>query len=88
MLNRAEESLGDFASLRDLTIGGSVGLVSVPSGSYGRFAANGNAGFVLGVAGAAEPVLYELESLTLGGLSRLEIIGPVVLTVRGNVILS
>ncbi len=78
-LNKAGQSAGDFATLRNLTLNGNVGSVTVPSGVYGHFTANGNGSLVLGVAGANEPAVYELQSLTLNGNASLQIVGPVKL---------
>jgi hypothetical protein len=79
----AGQSIGDPATLRDLTLNGNAGQVTVPPGTYGNFTANGGGGFNLGVAGAASPAIYNLQRLNLNGQSRLDIIGPVILTV-GN----
>lgn len=82
------QNAGNFHTLRNLTLIGSVGLVSVPPGSYGSFSAVGNCGFVLGVPGATEPAIYNLQSLLINplfGTARLKIVGPVILTVNSTV---
>jgi hypothetical protein len=82
------QSPGNFHTLRNLTLLGNVGLVTVPPGSYGSFTAIGNCGFVLGVAGATEPAVYNLQSLLINpliGTARLKIVGPVILTVNNTV---
>ncbi len=79
-LNSSTQSAGDFVTLRDLTLDGNVGMVAVPPGTYRRFTANGNTGFIFGVAGSSQPAVYNLNSLTLNGASQLQIAGPVVLT--------
>jgi hypothetical protein len=83
-LNQAGQSAGDFATLRNLTLNSNVGLIAVPPGTYGSFAANSGSGFVLGVAGAIEPAIYNLQNLTLNGGSRIEIAGPVIFTLAGG----
>jgi endo-1,4-beta-xylanase len=88
VLNSPGQDPGDFATLRNLTLNGNVGRVAVPAGVYGSFTANGDSGFVLGVAGAIEAAVYELQSLTLNGGSRLEVVGPVVLKVGSGVTLN
>ena len=55
VLNGPGQSPGDFATLRNLTLNGGAGTVAVPPGTYGRFIANGSAGFVLGVAEERRP---------------------------------
>jgi len=87
-LNKSGQSVGDFATLRNLTLKDGVGLVAVPAGTYGDFAANGSSGFVLGVAGATEPAIYHLQSLSLSGSSTLQIVGPVILTLANGATIS
>ncbi|HVX57017.1 MAG TPA: hypothetical protein VHA37_04755, partial [Candidatus Saccharimonadales bacterium] len=41
-LNNAGQSAGDFATLKNLTLNGNVGQVTVPAGVYGDFTANGS----------------------------------------------
>ena len=84
-LTDEDQSIGDPATLRHLTISGKAGAVAVPAGTYGRFSASGHTAFVLGVAGATVPSVYNLEELTMGGGSELRTVGPVKLTVKGNV---
>ena len=87
-LNKAGQSPGDFATLRNLTLNGNIGQVAVPPGSYGDFTVNGGSGLTLGVAGATAPSRYGLQRLTLNGSARLEIVGPVELTLAGAVTLN
>jgi RHS repeat-associated protein len=87
-LTRAGESAGDFATLRHLSLSGQAGAVSVPPGTYGKFNAGGHTAFVFGVSNSAQPTVYNLEELTLGGGSELRLAGPVVITVKNNVVLS
>ncbi|HWA27178.1 MAG TPA: MBG domain-containing protein, partial [Lacunisphaera sp.] len=81
-MNSASQSPGDFATLRNLTLSGSAGMVAVPSGTYGNFSASGNSGFILGVAGSTEPAVYNLQNLSVGGLPggapKLQVVGPVI----------
>lgn len=78
-LNKASQTVGDFATVRSLTLNGNAGSVAVPAGVYGSFTVNGDSSLVLGVAGASEPAVYELQSLTLNGKASLQIAGPVKL---------
>ncbi len=84
-LNSSSDSPGDFATLKNLTLNGNVGPITVPPGTYGEFTANGSSRFTLGVAGATTPVVYNFQRLTLSGNSRLEVVGPVVVTVLEDV---
>jgi hypothetical protein len=83
-LNNASQSPGDWATLRNLTLNGNAGVRTVPPGAYGDFTANGNAAFVLGVAGATQPAIYHFQRLTLNGQSKFEIVGPVIVTVANG----
>ena len=84
IINSAGQSIGDPATLRNLTLNGNVGQVTVPPGTYGNFTANGGSGLVLGVAGGLQAVNYNLQNLNLNGSSRLKVAGPVVLTVANG----
>ena len=83
-INQAGQSIGNPATLRDLTLNGNVGQVTVPPGTYGSFTVNGGSGVVLGVAGGFQAVNYGLQNLNLNGSSTLKIVGPVVLTVANG----
>ncbi len=83
-INSTGQGAGDFATLRDLTLNGNVGIVAVPPGTYGRFTANGGSNFQLGIAGATTPAVYNLQGLTLNGNRALEVVGPVVLTLASG----
>lgn len=82
-LNRSSDSPGSFSTIRDLTLNGSNIVINVPAGNYGSFTANGNNRLVLGVAGSSTPTVYNFKKLTLNGSSRLDIVGPVIVTVGG-----
>ena len=81
-LNNAGQSPGDFATLKDLTLNSGAGPMAVPPGAYGEFTANGSSSFTLGVAGATQPAVYSFQHLTLNGSSRLDVVGPVLITLR------
>ncbi len=83
-LNNSSQSVSDWAALRNLTLNGNVGAVSVPAGTYGNFTANGSSSFVLGVPGATQPAVYNLQALTLNGSSQIQVVGPVVLILGGQ----
>jgi hypothetical protein len=87
-LNSAGQSPGDFATLRNLTLNGNAGQVAVPAGTYGSLTANGSSSFVLGVAGATSPAVYNLQSLTLNGSSRITIAGPVIINLANGTSLN
>lgn len=80
VLNRPGDSAGDFSTLRDLTLNGAAGQVALPPGTYGSITVNGTSGLILGIAGGTEPAAYNLQALTLNGRCRIELAGPVVLT--------
>lgn len=86
-LNAANQSAGDWTTLRNLTLSGQAGAVTVPPGTYGAFTSGSHNAFVFGVANSTQPTTYNLESLTLTGGSELILNGPIVLTVKNTVTL-
>jgi MBG domain/Putative Ig domain len=88
VINNPSQSAGDFTTLRDLTLNSGAGQIAVPSGAYGAFTANGESGFILGVAGASEPAVYNLQSIVLNGTARLQIVGPVILKIAGSITIN
>jgi len=91
-LSTAGQSAGDFATLRNLSLSGTAGMISVPAGTYGSLIASGSTGFVLGVAGATEPAVYNLQSLSIGilpgGAPKLQVVGPVIINLANGVIVN
>jgi rhamnogalacturonan endolyase len=83
-LNAAGQSIGDLATLRNLTLNSNVGQVAVPPGTYGNFIANSGSGFTFGVAGATQPVTYNLTNFTLNSSSQLQIVSPVILVLANG----
>ena len=82
-LNNSSQAAGDFGTLKNLTLNGNVGPIAVPPGTYGNFTAN-SGGFLLGTAGATTPKVYHFQSLTLNGNSRLDVVGPVIVTLANG----
>ena len=78
------ESIGDFATLRNLTLNNTAGQRAILPGTYGSFTANSGSGFIIGVAGGTQPTVYNLSSLTLNSSSQLQLVGPVVLTISAG----
>jgi predicted extracellular nuclease len=87
-INTAGQSPGDFATIRDLTLNGNAGQLVLPAGTYGTLTANGSSSFVLGIAGATTPAIYNLRGLTLNGTSRLVIAGPVIINLANGTALN
>ncbi|HWA86119.1 MAG TPA: rhamnogalacturonan lyase B N-terminal domain-containing protein [Opitutus sp.] len=87
-LNSPNQSPGNFATLRNLTLNSDVGQVAVPTGTYGTFTANSGSGFTLGIAGATEPAVYHLQGLTLNSGATVQIVGPVILTLANGATLN
>jgi RHS repeat-associated protein len=87
-LNHPADSPGDFGTVRDLTINGTHGPVAVPPGTYRTYTANSGNTFVFGIAGSSQPAVYNLSRLTLNSGSRLQVVGPVLLTIATDVTLN
>jgi hypothetical protein len=83
-LTKSGESAGDFTTLRNLTLSGQAGAVFVPPGTYGRFTASGQTALVFGIANSQQPSVYNLSDLLLTGGSRLQLLGPVVITLANG----
>lgn len=84
-INSSSQAITNWAAVKNLTLNGNVGSRTVPPGSYGSFISNGNnSGFTLGVAGSTVPTVYAFESLTLNGQTKIELLGPVVITVKNG----
>jgi hypothetical protein len=84
-VNNPSDVIGDWATLRNLTLNSNAGQVAVPAGAYGDFTANGESGFTLGVAGSVLPSIYHFQRLTLNNQARIEIAGPVIVIVANSV---
>src|SRR5207249_2636603 len=83
-VSSAGQNLGNFATLRDLTLYSNTGSFNIPPGTYRRFTANSQSGFVFGVAGVSQPSVYNLEELTLNSNSWLQVVGPVVINLANR----
>ncbi|MEW6131397.1 MAG: RHS repeat-associated core domain-containing protein [Acidobacteriota bacterium] len=88
IINNSSQTIGDAATLRDLTINGNVGEIAVPPGTYRNFIANGSNRLVFGVAGSTTTSVYNLNALTLNGNAQLKVVSPVVLTVGTSLVLN
>lgn len=84
-VNSPGQSVGTWATVRNLTLNSNVGAYAVPAGTYGTFTANGGGSFVLGTAGATQASVYNFEDITLNSLANLTVVGPVVVNVANRV---
>lgn len=82
-LKNSSQSVGEWTTIRNLTLQSGVGQIAVPGGVYGDFKASGDSGFTLGVIGTSEPAVYHFQSLTLNSGAQLQVIGRVII-VLGN----
>ncbi len=83
-INTAGQSVGDWATLRNLTLNSNVGQYVVPAGTYGNFTANSGAGFTLGVAGATQPTVYNFQQITINSNARILVAGPVIVNLAAG----
>jgi len=84
VLNNSSQTVGDWGTLRNLTLNSNVGQIAVPAGTHGDFTANGGSGFTLGVAGAIEPSVYYFQHLTLNSQASVQVVGPVIVVVANS----
>ena len=75
--------IGNWNTIRDLTLNGGAPEIAVPPGTYGSFNANGGA-LVFGTAGSAAPAIYNLQSLNFNGNTDLKLAGPVIVNLRNG----
>ena len=83
-ISSAGQSIGEFVTLCNLTLYSSVGQVAIPPGTYGSFSANSGSGFILGIPGATQPAIYNLQGLTLNSGSQLQILGPTIINLAAG----
>lgn len=84
-INSPGQSVGTWATVRNLTLNSNVGSYAVPAGTYGNFTANSGTSFVLGTAGATQASVYNFEEMTLNSLANLGVVGPVIVNVANRV---
>jgi rhamnogalacturonan endolyase len=87
-LNRASDPIGDFATLRNLTLNGNAGTFVLPPGVYDTLTVNGGSTLVLGDATATDPVVYELQQLKLNGTATVQLVGPVIVKLANGLTLN
>jgi len=78
-------AVGNWATVKNVTLNSGSGNVTVPPGTYGTFTSNtsGGKGFVFGTAGQTK--VYNLQGLTLNSASRLTVLGSVVINIANAV---
>ena len=80
-------SIGDPATLRNLTLNGNVGTVSLPPGTYGNIIFNSsNNTLILGTAG--QNTTYNLQAITLNANTQIQLLGAVTLNVNNQINLN
>src|ERR1051326_6899481 len=87
-VNNGTDPIGDFATLRDLTLNGNAGLIAVPPGNYRDFKASSGTGFVFGIAGSTQPAVYNFNDLKLDGRSDLQLLGPAIITLANGLTIN
>jgi hypothetical protein len=87
-INNSTQSIGDFATLRNLTLNSNVGSKAIPPGTYGSFIVNSGSGLILGTAGSSQPTVYNFSALTLNSTSQVQIVGPVVITLGSGLTIN
>ena|GEM_PF-1077587 len=88
IISNPSQSVGDWATVRNLTLNGNVGQFGIPAGAYGTFAVSGNSSLILGSPGAIRPSIYYFQQLTLNSGAQVQIAGPVLIVVENSCSLS
>ncbi len=82
VLQKSSDDPGDFSTILDLTVKGNAGNCSVPPGNYGIFKVQGGNGLIFGISGSSIPSVYNFQELHLSGNSRIDVVGPVCITLN------
>ena len=80
-LSNSRQSLGDPATIRDLTVSGNFGALSLPPGEYRNVTLSGKCSLRLGIPGSTQPAAYNFRSMTATGQAPIEAVGPVLVHV-------
>jgi hypothetical protein len=84
-LSAANQSAGNWATVRDLKLEGVAGNVTVPAGTYRNFTVASGTRIVLGIAGATIPSVYNLNDLVVKDNAAIIVNGLVTLNVGTGV---
>ena len=88
VISRPGDAIGDPATLRNLTLNRGAGDVALPAGTYGTLIANRDTRLVLGVEGATQPAVYNLQGLVVNAQGKLVVVGPVVINLAGDALIN
>jgi rhamnogalacturonan endolyase len=84
IISNPSQSVGDWATARNLTLNGDAGSFAPPAGAYGAFTVNGAGRLVLGVPGATRPSVYYFQNLVLNSGAQIQVAGPVLVVVANG----
>ncbi len=87
-INAPSQEIGEFSTVRNLTLNSGAGPREIPPGTYGSFTANSGSSLVLGQAGSAARATYHFQRLALNSGSALKLVGPVEIVVATAVSLN
>ncbi|MEM7790578.1 MAG: Ig-like domain-containing protein, partial [Verrucomicrobiota bacterium] len=83
-INNPSNSIGDPATLKNLTINASNVEVALPGGAYNQLSVNGHSRLRLGTPGASEREVYDISRLQLNSNGKLDIVGPVLIRLKNQ----
>ena len=87
-INQPGDSLGNFSTIRSLTISSQGGAVTLPPGRYERITLNGASTLNLQAGSSTHPALYEIQQLDVNGGSHVTVPGPVALRLNNSLNLN
>jgi RHS repeat-associated protein len=79
VINNSSQYPTNFFNVRDITMNGNAGIMTLPPGNYRNISISGGSGVKLGVAGQTTPVTYNLSSFVINGNSQIQVVSPVIL---------
>ncbi len=72
----------------NVNLNNGAGDVKLSPGSYGSMNASSGTSFVIGDPNSTTPQVYSFQNLNLNSGSQLKVIGPVILTMSGNLFIN
>lgn len=69
----------------NVNLNNGAGTVILSPGNYGNISAGSGTTIRIGTAGSTTPTVYNFQGLTLSSSAKLEVVGPVILTIKQNI---
>ncbi|WP_237763936.1 type II secretion system protein [Terrimicrobium sacchariphilum] len=87
-INSPQTTAVNPAITANVNLNNGAGDVKLAPGSYGSLNASSGTSFVIGDPNSTTPQVYSFQSLSLNSGSQLKVVGPVILTMSGNLFIN